>query len=362
MFRRRGTDPGAAPDTLAAMERLVRYQRASERSAEVLRNLRAQLPHDVRGYVVSGNEQDGFAFDAQVGYNDALLNLAPANGPWRSPGPRLVPNLVAELFTSNTPNVRTDLGNLGMRDATSALVAPVAGRFEEYGVLVLQRHGGPSLTEEDLKLAVRWANVLGETQSLAYELRLAKLSLVQFTRAFVQGFEAQEFSQLGHADRVTAYSLALGRALELPRPQLADLYFAAMLHDIGKLGNGLDQAIEDLDHPQRGANMVLDSELLLPASEGIRHHHESWDGSGFPDGLRKESIPLLARIIAVADTFDLLSSERGRALPMREVEKALESASGTTLDPALVALFVNILRQGKSTQELSNLKDSDLPF
>ena len=64
----------------------------------------------------------------------------------------------------------------------------------------------------------------------------------------------------------------------------------------------------------------------------------------------------------MADTFDLLSSERGKALPMREVEKALETASGTTLDPALVALFNNILRQGKSTQQLSHLKDSDLPF
>ena len=151
-------------------------------------------------------------------------------------------------------------------------------------------------------------------------------------------------------------------ALELPKTHLSALYFSAMLHYTGKLGNGLDQSIEDLDHPQRGSNMLLDSELLIPASEGIRHHHESCDGSGFPDGLRKESIPVLARIIAVADTFDLLSSERGRALPMREVEKALETASGTTLDPALVALFINILRQGKSTQELSNLRDSDLPF
>ena len=85
---------------------------------------------------------------------------------------------------------------------------------EEYGALVLQRHGSPPFNEDDLKLAGRWANVLGETQSLAFELRLAKLSLVQFTRAFVQGFEAQEFSQLGHAERVTAYALALGRALE----------------------------------------------------------------------------------------------------------------------------------------------------
>jgi len=344
------------------MERLVRYQRPADRSAEVLRNLAAQLPHDTRGYVVSGDDESGFRFEAQVGYHDALLELRPANGPWRSPGPRLVPNLVAELFTSNEPGVRTDLSNLGMREATSALVAPVAGRFEAYGALVLQRHGGPGFSEEDLRVAQRWANVLGEVQSHSVELRLAKISLVEFTRAFVEAFEAVEFSQLGHGERVTAYALALGRALELSRPQLADLYFAAMLHDIGKLGNGLDQKIEDLEHPLRGANMVSGSELLLRAAEGIRHHHEAWDGSGFPDGLRKEAIPLLARIVAVADTFDLLSSERGQALPLREVEKALEAKSGVTLDPAMVALFVNILRQGKSTQELSHLRESDLPF
>ena len=88
LFRRRSTDQGAAPDILAAMERLVRYQRPQERSAEVLRSLRAHMPHDVRGYVVSGDEASGFKFDAQVGYNDALLGLVPANGPWRSPGPR----------------------------------------------------------------------------------------------------------------------------------------------------------------------------------------------------------------------------------------------------------------------------------
>lgn len=340
----------------------MRYQRPADRSGEVLRTLAAELGHDVKGYVVKGNEEDGYAFDAQLGYNDALLSLSPENGPWRVPGPRVVGNVMAELFTSNEPPMRTSLGNLGMREATTALVVPVKGRFEVYGTLILQRHGGPDFNEDDLKLASQWASVLGEVQSTGYELRLAKLSLVEFTRAFVQGFEAHDFTQLGHAERVTSYSLALGRALEFSNPRLGDLYFAAMLHDIGKLGAGIDLSIEDLEHPQRGANMVSGSELLLPAAEGIRHHHEAWDGSGFPDGLRKEAIPLLARVIAVADTFDLLSSERGRALPIREVEKALEEASGQTLDPALVALFINILRQGKSTQELAHLKDSDLPF
>ncbi len=340
----------------------MRHQRPANRSAEVLYVLAAQLPHGVRGYVVSLDEFGGYFFDAQIGYDDALLDVTPANGPWRSPGPRLVPDIEAELFTSNAREVRQELADAGLAGATTALVAPVAGRYEEYGALVLQRHGGPAFTEKELRLAARWSNVLGETQSREAELRLAKLSLVQFTRAFVHAFEAQEYSQLGHAERVTAYALALGRALGLSAPELADLYFAAMLHDIGKLGSGLDLRIEDHEHPMRGANMVSGSDLLLPAAEAIRYHHEAWDGSGFPDGLRKEAIPLLARIVAVADVFDLLSSERGQALPIREVEKALATASGTRLDPDLVDKLVEVLRQGKSTQELSHLRESDLPF
>lgn len=363
LFRRLFNPSDAtSPDALASFERLLRYQGGYDRSAEVLRTLRGTLQGDVRGFVVAGSADAGFRFDAQVGYGDGLLEVTPANGPWRVPGPRLVPNLIAELFTSNEPGPRAELAGLGLREATSALVTPVGGRYEKYGALVLLRHGAPALGEEELKTASRWANVLGEAQSQATELRLAKLSLVQFTRAFVHAFEGQDFSQLGHGERVTAYALAMARAQELPQPALADLYFAAMLHDIGKLGNGMDQSVEDMEHPQRGANMVSGSDLLLPAADAIRHHHEAWDGSGFPDGLRKEAIPLLARIVAVADTFDLLSSERGKALPLREVERSLEQKSGTTLDPAIVALLINILRQGRDTQELSHLRDSDLPF
>lgn len=347
---------------LTISEGLARARTAKELGREVISALLESIPGDSRGLLITGDEEAGYSFTAQVGYADTLLQAAAVNGPWRSPGPRLVANLVAELFTSNEPEVRTDYGALGLREASSALVVPVAGRYERYGALMILRHGAPPLTEEDVKLAGRWGAVLGEALGKESELRLAKLSLVQFTRAFVQAFESPYFAQLGHAERVTSYALALGRAQGLSRAQLADLYFAAMLHDIGKLGNGLDPSIEDLEHPQRGANMVAVSELLAAAADGVRHHHEAWDGSGFPDGLRKEAIPLLARLVAVADTFDLLSSERGQALPLRDVEKALEAQAGRTLDPAIVALMMHVLRQGRSTQELANLHDDDLPF
>jgi len=352
----------AALDALTVGEALLRARTAKEIGHEALAALCAGLAGDVRAYLVTGSAEDGYRFEAQHGYGDALLQLAAVNGPWRSPGPRVVPNPLAELFTSNEPELRSEYGALGLREAATALVVPVAGRYERYGALTVTRHGAPAFGDDDVKLAGRWATVLGEALGRASELRLAKLSLVQFTRAFVQAFESPHFAQLGHAERVTAYALAIGRAQGMSRAQLADLYFAAMLHDIGKLGNGLDPSIEDLEHPQRGANMVAVSDLLLTAAEGIRHHHEAWDGSGFPDGLRKEGIPVAARIVAVADTFDLLSSERGRALPLRDVEKALDAQAGKTLDPATVALLLHVLRQGRSTQELANLSDDDLPF
>ena len=364
MFRRlfNTSESSTAPDTLAALERLLRLQHPTERGEEALNSLAATFAGDVRGYIVVGDDAGGYRFDAEYGYGAGLLDAKAANGPWRSPGPRLVPNVVAEMFTPNDATIRAQYAELGLREATSTMVTPIEGRFARYGVLVIHRHGLPNFNEDDLKLLIRWAAVLGEAQSQALELRRAKLSLVEFTKAFVEAFEAQDFAQLGHAERVTAYALAVGRALEIPRQQLVDLYFAAMLHDIGKLGNGLDLGIEDLEHPQRGANMVASAELLDASAAAIRHHHENWDGSGFPSGLRKEAIPLLARIVAVADVFDVLSSERGQAMPLREVEKALEARSGTELDPALVSLFGNILRQGRNTKELGRLQDSDLPF
>ncbi len=364
MFRKlfAGADASRAPDVLGATERLLRVPGSEERSAEVLRVLSDAFPGDVRGYVVRGTRPDHYVFEAVLGYSPSLLAIVPANGPWREPGPRVIANLVAELFTANDTTIRTALGELGLRDATSSLVVPVTGRFVQHGALVMSRHGGAAFTEEDARLAARWGRLLGEAQGQAYELRRAKLSLVEFTKAFVQAMEAQDFAQLGHAERVTAYALSVGRALELSTQDLADLYFAAMLHDIGKLGAGLDLSIEDIEHPQRGANLVASSSLLRAAAEGIRAHHENWDGSGFPAALRKEQIPISARIVAVADTFDILSSERGQAMPMREVEKALEARSGRELDPAMVQLFINILRQGKSTADLAKLEHSDLPF
>lgn len=354
-------DAKSPTDPLPAVAALLHAPSPEERGGIVLKRLADELGGDVRGYLVRGNDEQGYAIVATQGYSTQLCQLELHQGPWRDPGPRVIPNLVKELFTPNDKETRAALGDLGLRKATSALVVPVRSEEAPFGALVVHRHEGEAFRDDDLKRVAQWGEVLGEALGQGEALRTTRLSLVEFAKAFVESFEAQDFTQLGHGARVAAYALALGRTLELPRPQLADLYFAATLHDIGKLG-AADMKAEDTHHPARGANLVASSPLMAGAATGIRHHHENWDGSGFPDELAGEAIPLLARIVAVADAFDLLSSERGAALPMHEVEKTLQARAGTELDPELVRVMVNLLRKGKSTAELARVRDSDLPF
>ena len=356
MFRRRSADREAEPDKLGAVERLFAGSE-KEQAEAVLEHLGSSLPGDVRGYVVV-NEPEGYRFLAQRGYSPELLALAPQHGPWRDPGPRVVPNLIQELFTPNERELRSRLGELGLREPQASLVVPLGG---EGGALVLHRHVAGVFDKHELSLAARWGKLLGQALQRQRALERSQRSLVEITRAFVEAHEAQDFAQLGHARRVTAYALALGRAVGLGAAQLQDLYFAAMLHDIGKLGAS-DFSDDDEEHPQRGANLVASSPALEAAVAAIRAHHERWDGSGFPDGLMGTAIPLLARIVAVADCYDALSSERGQALPLREAEKKLTARAQRDLDPELVSLFVNILRRGKATVDLAQLDGELLPF
>src|SRR5690606_24826923 len=121
-----------APEALGALERLLRLHVPTERAEEALKTLAATFPGDVRGYVVVGSDEEGYRFDAQVGYGPGLVELKAANGPWRSPGPRLVPNIVAEMFTPNDATTRAQYAEVGLREASATMVAPVEGRFARY--------------------------------------------------------------------------------------------------------------------------------------------------------------------------------------------------------------------------------------
>lgn len=160
----------------------------------------------------------------------------------------------------------------------------------------------------------------------------------------------------GHSDRVAAYAVAIGRQLDLPEKDIVALKRAAILHDIGKVGISR-QIVEKLGrlserefeimrlHTTIAIRMLERVEELKPSLPMIRHHHERFDGKGYPDGLEGHDIPLGARIIAVAETFDMLVSDLPwrDALQLDEALNELKSSSGTQFDPMVVDAFLAVV-------------------
>jgi HD-GYP domain-containing protein (c-di-GMP phosphodiesterase class II) len=175
--------------------------------------------------------------------------------------------------------------------------------------------------------------------------------------ALTRSIDAKSEWTAGHSERVTKYAELIGRKLKLTDDELRNLMISAILHDIGKIA--VPEGILDKPgrlteeefsivrkHPDVGANIIEDipaySNEILP---GILHHHERWDGNGYPTGLEGESIPLFARIIAVADVFDAISAERPyrKAMNKEEVEKFIRDNMGKMFDPEITELFISII-------------------
>ena len=215
---------------------------------------------------------------------------------------------------------------------------------------------------DDLAVAYRRLNAAYQ-QTLRYAedvrelyLRLQR-SIGQSLLGLANALEAKDPYTRGHSERVGAWSRQIAVAGGLPPAEVETVAQAGLLHDIGKIGvpepvlrkrGALDEGEWALmrRHPVIGAQIVAPFECLAGASVVIRHHHERHDGSGYPDGLIGEAIPVGARIVAVADVFDALTSDRPyrAALPRAGTLDYLVSAAGITLDEEVVAIAVGLLR------------------
>lgn len=159
----------------------------------------------------------------------------------------------------------------------------------------------------------------------------------------------------GHSERVAAYTMAMARRLNLSAEELRAIELGALLHDIGKIGvpdsilykpgplTAEEWAIMK-QHPVIGYQMCMKIDALRPAAPIVLHHHERWDGQGYPHGLAGDAIPLGARIFAIADTLDAMTSDRPyrKALSFTEAREEILRCSGKQFDPAMVELFLDI--------------------
>lgn len=192
--------------------------------------------------------------------------------------------------------------------------------------------------------------------------------------ALAQAVEARDSYTAEHCQRLATYSVALGVALGLSRPELVALYRGGFLHDIGKISipdsilhgrmrlTDAEWSIMKL-HTTRGEEICRPMKSLAPVLPIIRSHHEKWNGSGYPDGLVGEEIPLLGRILQIVDIFDALITERTYK-PAFSVEEATtvleEEVARGWRDPELVSLFVSLLNRNM-LESTASLIDSDWP-
>jgi hypothetical protein len=172
-------------------------------------------------------------------------------------------------------------------------------------------------------------------------------------RALTAAIDAKDPYTSGHSERVARIAVRIAEELAMPAPRRSDLYLAGLLHDVGKIGiddDVLHKAgpLSDEEyrkiqaHVEIGENILRDLTKLNHLLPGVRHHHESYDGSGYPDRLSGEGIPIEARVLAVADSFDAMSSDRPyrKRMSLMRIDEIFRAGRGRQWDPAVVdALF-----------------------
>lgn len=195
---------------------------------------------------------------------------------------------------------------------------------------------------------------MNEIKKINEQLEKAYLESIETLRYTV---EAKDSYTRGHSDRVSAYSVLIGKKLGLPEEDLKTLQIGGLFHDIGKIGvpdsillkeSKLtdDEYSEIKNHPSIGAHILSSASIFQDIIPIVKHHHEKYDGHGYPSQLAGDNIPYFARIASIADSFDAMTSRRTYrdSLPISTVIEEFERCKGTQFDPELADLFLDILR------------------
>jgi diguanylate cyclase (GGDEF)-like protein/putative nucleotidyltransferase with HDIG domain len=183
------------------------------------------------------------------------------------------------------------------------------------------------------------------------------ISVLNTIYALAATVDAKDHYTYGHSKKVSKYASEIATALGYSKEKITTIHTAGLLHDIGKIGVsdailGKQSPLTEEDwqpihaHPDMGAAIIKNVESLKDCLPGIQYHHEQYDGTGYPTGLKGENIPLDARILAVADSYDAMTSQRPYRKESRTKEEALEELirnAGTQFDPNVVRVFVNLM-------------------
>jgi len=242
----------------------------------------------------------------------------------------------------------------------SIMAAPLYDKTEIIGVIeVINKLEGEDFDERDR------ATLITMSGQIAVALKNAQLisdldDLFMGTiKALSSAVDAKSPWTAGHSERVTKYAILLGREMGLSKDEINSLEFAGILHDIGKIGTNeaiLDKPDKLTDdeycaikrHPVRGAELMGHIKHLDHLIPIVRHHHEHFNGNGYPDRLEGEEIPLLARILAIADTFDAMKADRPyrKGRTMEFIIEEFKRSSGSQFDPRIIDSLLSLIEKG----------------
>ncbi len=233
------------------------------------------------------------------------------------------------------------------------VVVPMVEGRRLYGWLAaLNRIDGREFGTVEAKLMVSVAAILGIHSGNRELYRQQAELLASVVRALVSAIDAKDPYTCGHSDRVARICVRLAREMGCSSEALHTVYMAGLLHDIGKIGID-DQVLrkpgaltpEEYEHikqhPVLGYRILADIRQMADALPIVLHHHEQWNGKGYPAGLNAEQIPLLARIAALADAFDAMTSDRPyrKGMPVEKVEEIFRKGAGEQWDPRVIEAY-----------------------
>ncbi len=329
------------------MERLRLYKDPEQNQKRILEAARKLVGVQALAWVPHGRSPavtDGDIAMAQADWHKLALHLRPVFDS-RPDEPILINDFPKRSWASAFPEVG------------SILAFAVTDRGRPGCVLAVNKLGPAaqegSFRRTDAALLTPFVGLLGLQSRTFSRYQDLKDLLAGLTRSLTAALDTKDPSSYGHSERVARIAVELCRELGLEGDDLSDIYLAGLLHDVGKIGIrdsilGKREALtrEEFEHVKQhvtiGYGMLADLGPIRHLLPGVLYHHENWDGSGYPDGLAGEKIPLLARILAVADAYDTMSTSRPfrEAMPCRQVEEVLSAGAGKQWDPQVIEAFL----------------------
>ncbi len=250
-----------------------------------------------------------------------------------------------------------------LQDIHSVICVPVQTQTQTLGAIYIDSIGSEGrkfFTEFDLELVAAIGRQAGVAIQRAQLYENLEDLFYGTIRALVATIEAKDKYTHGHSERVTEFAIILAEAVGLSPKSVDNIRLSSLLHDIGKIAVperilNKPSRLSDAEflliknHPVHGAEILKNITNIDTVIDGVLHHHEKWDGTGYPDGLAGEEIPLHARILSIADAFDAMTSSRPyrKNFTIQEVVNEFERCSDDHFDKKLTKIFLKLIKDGK---------------